>query len=214
VLFTFDDCYDDLPDAAHVLREEGVGALAFAVSGLIGADNAWDRHYGGPPLRLLDSGGLRRLRDDGFEVGGHSRTHRVLTALSAPEVEAEVHGCVQDLSALDLGPVRYFAYPYGEHDDRVRRVVMEAGHTVAFTVAPGLMRAGTDHMQVPRIEILSSDRGVRFLTKAYCPRASAGMARLYRGSVAVPGRLSGAARRPLGRLRRRLGLRRPGGGRP
>ncbi len=170
VLLTFDDGYCDLVDAAEVLQREGVGALAFVVSGLLGAENAWDRVHGGRPLRLLDAAGLRRLGAEGVEIGGHSRTHALLPSLAPAELDGEVRGCVADLEALDLGPVRYYAYPYGEQDERVREVTRAAGLTAAFTVRPGVMRAGTDPMRIPRVEILRADDGLRFVAKVLLAR--------------------------------------------
>jgi glycosyltransferase involved in cell wall biosynthesis/peptidoglycan/xylan/chitin deacetylase (PgdA/CDA1 family) len=165
VLLTFDDGYADLVEAAAALSAEGVGALVFAVSGLLGGQNDWDRVHGGPPMPLLDASGLRRLRAAGFEIGGHSRTHPQLPTLDRGAIEAEVSGCVADLEALGLGPVRFFAYPYGESDECVREVARRVGLAGAFTVRPGVMTASTDRMQIPRVEILRKDQGLRFIAK-------------------------------------------------
>ncbi len=169
VLFTFDDGYDDLPEAIALLHAEGVEAVVFAVSGLLGGENAWDRFHGGSPLRLLDADGLHRLRNHGVEIGGHSRTHPVLPTLSAAEVEAEIQGCVDDLDSLGLGPVRLYAYPYGESDSRARETARRAG-LIAFGVRPGVMDAGTDHQLIPRLEIVRTDDGIRFLAKVLFAR--------------------------------------------
>ncbi|MBM7804171.1 glycosyltransferase involved in cell wall biosynthesis/peptidoglycan/xylan/chitin deacetylase (PgdA/CDA1 family) [Geodermatophilus bullaregiensis] len=170
VLLTFDDGYRDLLDAAAELRAEGVGAVVFAVTGLLGRENEWDRVHGGRPLRLLDAADLHRLREYGFEVGAHSRTHPTLPTLSPPVLTAEVRGSVDDLAGVGLGPVRFFAYPYGLNDRRVHEAVRRAGITAAFTTDPGVMDPRTDRMRIPRVEIGRRDEGARFLTRVLLAR--------------------------------------------
>lgn len=168
ILLTFDDCYDDLLDVAlPILREFRAPALAFAVSGLIGGANVWDRARGAAELHLLDGSGLRELSEAGVEIGAHSRTHPQLPQLPADALSAEVTGSVNDLEMTGLKRPRAFAYPHGEHDERVRAAVAEAGILAAFTVSPGIVRRGIDPFQIPRLEILHRDRGLRFLWKLF-----------------------------------------------
>ncbi|MGY1681937.1 glycosyltransferase [Geodermatophilus sp. SYSU D01176] len=199
VLLTFDDGYDDLTEAIAVLRVERVEAVAFAVSGLLGGENTWDRIHGGPPLRLLDAEGLRRLRDQGVEIGGHSRTHPLLPALAPDEIAAEVNGCVDDLDGLGLGPVRFYAYPYGESDSHVAEVVRSAD-LVAFDVRPGVMTAETDLRHVPRLEIVRADDGVRFLAKVLLARELGWAVPLSRRVHLLARRVAGGGRRRLGQV--------------
>ncbi|MGR7024932.1 glycosyltransferase [Geodermatophilus sp. URMC 62] len=194
VLLTFDDCYADLLSAAGAVHEQGMEALAFAVSALLGGDATWDRRHGGSPQRLLDVDGLRSLRRRGFEIGAHSRTHRDLTTLVHDEAAAEIRGSVDDLRTLQLGPVRFFAYPYGEHDAGVRDLVRGAGVTAAFAIDMGVMGAHTDRWRVPRIEIRRGDDGLRFVIKVAFAREL--------GVLLVLGRrLRGPARRAAQRIR-------------
>jgi glycosyltransferase involved in cell wall biosynthesis/peptidoglycan/xylan/chitin deacetylase (PgdA/CDA1 family) len=204
VLFTFDDCYLDLLAGAELLHTEGAGALAFAVSGLVGRENEWDRHHGGPPLPLLDAGDLRRLRDYGVEVGAHSRTHAELPTLSQGDIETEVRGSVTNLEALGLGPVRFFAYPYGEHDERVLAAVRSTGLTCAFAIDTGVMDQRTDPLRIPRIEILRQDTGARFIAKVLFARQLGWAVLLSRRISRAGHRISGGGRCGLRRALRRL----------
>ena len=200
VMLTFDDCFVDLLDAAGILGENGSDGVAFAVSGLLGGRNDWDRHYGGPPLHLLDAAGLERLQGMRWEIGAHSRSHRALTALAPADVADEVRGSIDDLRKLGLGDVRLFAYPYGEHDGRVREIARDAGVTAAFTTASGVVQVGSDRLQLPRIEIVSSDGSIRFLAKVAFPRT---VGRLDSGRRRAAG-LSRGARRMAGKAIRRV----------
>jgi glycosyltransferase involved in cell wall biosynthesis/peptidoglycan/xylan/chitin deacetylase (PgdA/CDA1 family) len=166
VLLTFDDCYDDLLETAMpILEQFGISAVAFAVSGLLGASNLWDQPRGARVLRLLDRLGLERLARNGVEIGAHSRTHRPLKQAGPAELAEEVAGSVEELGQQGIDRPRTFAYPYGSWDFAARRAVREAGLRAAFTVDSGFARQGQDPYLIPRIQILRQDTGLRFLWK-------------------------------------------------
>jgi len=165
VLVTFDDCYRDLLTAAAVLRELDVPAIAFVVSGRLGRANDWDRWLGAGGLTLLSARELVTLPALGIELGAHSRTHPQLPSLSDQAVHDEVDGCVDDLRALGLPRPRFFSYPHGEHDDRVRETVRAAGFVGAFTTAPGRIARRTNRYALHRIEIFPTDLGWRLRLK-------------------------------------------------
>ncbi|MGI9155920.1 MAG: glycosyltransferase [Marmoricola sp.] len=200
VLVTFDDCYTDLLGAGvSVLRDEGVPAAAFAVAGRVGASNTWDVAIGAPELPLLDAEGLRSLQAAGLAVGAHGSTHVPLTAISGDAVRLveETDGARRALSRLGIDDVRAFAYPHGEHDERSRTAVANAGLEAAFTVMPGVVRPGTDPLRLPRVEVLRGDgSGLRFLVKVWSA-----------GRLPAPGPQLARVRR---RIWRRVG-RRPAG---
>jgi peptidoglycan/xylan/chitin deacetylase (PgdA/CDA1 family) len=167
LLITFDDCFTDLLEAAvPILVAEAVPAAAFAVAGLGGGTNQWDIALGAPPLKLLDAAGLLTLEKIGIDVGVHGMTHQPLRGLTDDELASEVLGARAVLEECGLRPTT-FAYPHGEHDDRVRGGVAQAGFQAAFTVEPGLVRPGMkERYALPRIEILRRDRaGIRLLLK-------------------------------------------------
>lgn len=166
VLLTFDDCYLDLRDAAQsILAKHSIPAIAFAVTGQLGGQNAWDQAIGARALDLLDAEGIKALSGNGIEIGGHSRTHRGLTKLTDEEIESEVAGSLEDLNRLGLGALRLFAYPHGEHNANVRDATRKANVRAAFTVDPGYVHAKRDPLSLPRIQILRRDVGWRFRLK-------------------------------------------------
>jgi peptidoglycan/xylan/chitin deacetylase (PgdA/CDA1 family) len=166
LLLTFDDGYEELLDVVlPILKERGIPAVAFVVSGRLGGANEWDKEIGAPPLRLLDVNDLGLLAKGGIEIGAHSRTHRSLTSVSDEELFEQIAGSVADLEAVGIERPRLFAYPYGEWDQRVRQVIQNAGLQAGFTVVCGRVRAGHDPHQVPRIEIMREDTGWKLLWK-------------------------------------------------
>jgi len=163
-LVTFDDCYVDLLESGcEVLAARGVPAVAFAVAGLTGASNEWDRHLGARELPLLDGEGLRQLAARGVEIGSHAMTHRPLARLDPGEAASEAEESAVRLEALGLPRPRTLSYPHGESSPAVEAAVRSAGYSLAFTVTPGAVEIGCDRWALPRVEVLASDspRGLR-----------------------------------------------------
>lgn len=166
VLVTFDDCYKDLLDnALPILEERGIPAVAFAVTGHIGGTNEWDKAVGAKQLELLDIEGLKTLAKRGIMIGSHTRTHPMLNRLSSEEIVEEIQGSITDFEAVGLDRPSLFAYPHGEHDQKVHHEIEGAGFQAAFTIEPDIVLPSQDPYQVPRIEILRDDVGWKFLWK-------------------------------------------------
>lgn len=158
LLVSFDDAYVDLlAEGCPILEQRGIPAVAFAVAGLTGGLNEWDRPLGARELRLLDADGLRALPRHGVEVGSHGMNHRPLPRLEAAEAEREVRESAAALESLGLPRPRAFSYPHGEWSPEVVRAVQAASYQAAFTVTPGRIERGSDRYALPRIEVLASD---------------------------------------------------------
>jgi glycosyltransferase involved in cell wall biosynthesis len=172
VLLTFDDCYQDLLDVALPrLREHRIPALAFAVTGLLGATNEWSGQH---CRTLLDASGLRKLLENNVAIGSHTRSHRVLNGLGPAEISDEISGSIADLEALDLGRPSFLAYPYGQCDSATQRAASVAGLAGAFTTQPGIARVDSEPFAIPRIEIMRDDSGLRFILKVATGRRPRG----------------------------------------
>lgn len=166
VLLTFDDGFADLAtEVQPVLDGQRAGAVAFVVSSWVEDPKRWEREQR-PPIRpLADRDVLLRLAGAGVEVGAHSRSHPRLTRTEPAAVEDEVAGSRGDLTAMGFPEPRLFAYPYGDHDGRIRDAVRRAGFDAAFTTAPTTARRRGGAYTVPRIEILPGDTGLRLRLK-------------------------------------------------
>jgi peptidoglycan/xylan/chitin deacetylase (PgdA/CDA1 family) len=107
----------------------------------------------------------------GVEIGSHTVSHPHLTRLSDAELQRELGESKQRLEDELAAPCRFLAYPYGEHDERVRAAARAAGYAGAFA-----LRAGDgDTFAIPRIDLYRSDgrRRVALKTSAvYRPAQS------------------------------------------
>jgi GT2 family glycosyltransferase/peptidoglycan/xylan/chitin deacetylase (PgdA/CDA1 family) len=138
VLLTFDDAYADLTEHAFpVLRRHGFSAAVFVVTGQIGGTNAWDEKLGSATHQLMTAEQIRYWAGQGIEFGAHSRSHADLRALQGSDLADEVTGSGRDLAELLRTRVLSFAYPYGTHNDAVRKQVGDS-YALACGVEEGL----------------------------------------------------------------------------
>jgi peptidoglycan/xylan/chitin deacetylase (PgdA/CDA1 family) len=77
---------------------------------------------------------LRSVADRGVGIQSHGVSHAHLTRLSDAELRAELADSKAELEAeLHRSPDE-LAYPYGEHDERVRAAARAAGYARAFAL--------------------------------------------------------------------------------
>lgn len=96
---------------------------------------------------------LRAWVQAGMAVGGHTRTHPILSRLEASALHDETAGCKQELED-NLGlSVGTFAYPYGSRDtfdERCEKAVRDAGFRCAFANRSGNVRWARSPYALPR----------------------------------------------------------------
>jgi peptidoglycan-N-acetylglucosamine deacetylase len=88
--------------------------------------------YGGRPA--LSHEDLRNLSAEGFEIGAHGVTHKLLWGLPEKELAAEIDPCKPVLEDILGKEVRMFCYPCGRYDANVIRAIEKAGFAGARTV--------------------------------------------------------------------------------
>lgn len=170
VAITFDDGYRSVLDHGFpVLSEFGFPATVFVPTSLVGLSTpmSWsgiEIWEGGPhedELRPMNWNELRKLKDAGWEIASHTRSHPQLPELADTDLHAELaesrEVCTRELRAT----CRSLAYPYGAVDARVARAAGEAGYEAAASLSPG----PPDPLRWPRVGVWSSDVSWRFRLK-------------------------------------------------
>lgn len=118
-------------DDGHVLDEriaEMLAARGMCGTFYVAPENielSPSQRLGGPQLRKLASG---------FEIGGHTLTHRRLTAMSTDEAFREILGGREALSSLLGSAPSSFCYPGGDFTSEHIALVRRAGFSFARTV--------------------------------------------------------------------------------
>jgi peptidoglycan/xylan/chitin deacetylase (PgdA/CDA1 family) len=172
VCVTFDDAYASvLAEALPLLDELGLPGTVFAPSAYIGCGepmawpgiDGWLETQHREELVPMSWADLALLREHGWEVGSHTRTHPRLTQLDDRELERELRESRRELESR-LGAVcSSLAYPYGDHDARVVEAAHRAGYLAAGAL-PTRFGAPTE-LAWPRVGVYHEDGGVVFALK-------------------------------------------------
>ena len=67
------------------------------------------------------------------EIGAHSLSHSDLTRIKLSQAKKEIFGSKEWLETLINKPVKVFAYPFGFYNDRIKKIVKQAGYIGART---------------------------------------------------------------------------------
>jgi peptidoglycan/xylan/chitin deacetylase (PgdA/CDA1 family) len=164
---TFDDAFRSAAIVFPALERLGVPVEIFVCTGYAG-DGAPltipelekdDRQE----LATMTWDELRAHVERGVAIGSHGVSHVHLTRLGDDEVRREL---TESKSRIEdeLGrSCPDFAYPYGEHDDRVRALVRQAGYERAY----GLHTDCDDPYALRRLDLYRRHGPVRALLRLY-----------------------------------------------
>jgi peptidoglycan/xylan/chitin deacetylase (PgdA/CDA1 family) len=167
VLVTFDDGFRNAATVFPDLRRLGVPIQLFICSGY-----ARD----GRPLGILELEGdeldalvtmtwdeIRAHAADGIAVGAHTVSHPHLRTLGDDDLRRELQESKAEIED-ELGRACLdFAYPYGEHDDRVRAAVRAAGYERAY----GLVDDGRNPYALRRVDLYRRHTPLSSLLRLY-----------------------------------------------
>lgn len=126
----------------HAERQARVDALARRVSDL-------------PNDLMMSIEQLRTMASSPWAtVGGHTRSHPILTRLNEGQARKEITGGKEDLQGWLQREVELFAYPNGkrgrDYSAEHAELVKEAGFRAAVATDWGALDAATDHYAIPR----------------------------------------------------------------
>ena len=167
---TFDDGYVNvLTHAAPVLARHGFTAIQFIVAGEIGGSNSWDVAEGEKAAPLMDAAQIRDWLAAGHEIGSHTVSHPRLTQLPTERQREEIFASKHRLEDTFGLPVRHFCHPYGDWNEAVRDMVIEAGYETACThLESGVNTAATPNHALLRIEARYPKRNLRWAWRSLC----------------------------------------------
>jgi peptidoglycan/xylan/chitin deacetylase (PgdA/CDA1 family) len=156
VAITFDDGFVNFSTvAAPILASRVLPATVFVVTGLLGGTNTWDtaalpRKI--PEMALMNRDQVREAFNAGFDIGGHSVTHRALTGLAPELLDAEVGECARSIEAITGVRPLSFAFPYGACDETSLDFVAER-FPIACTTAFATLGSTTSPHALPRLDM-------------------------------------------------------------
>jgi peptidoglycan/xylan/chitin deacetylase (PgdA/CDA1 family) len=167
---TFDDALRSVSNALPILERLRVPATVFACTAFAESGSALDvpelaREALAHPdeLATMDWDALSALGEHGVEIGSHTKTHPHLRTLSDLELRAELRESREQLEDVLERRCRFLAFPYGEHDGRIRAAARAAGYDAAFAL-PGRSQPWDD-FALPRVGIWRQTGFARALLK-------------------------------------------------
>ena len=154
IILTFDDGYvDNYTYAFPILKEFGFKSVIYLVSNR--TYNKWDVDLTNEKkFYMMDLPMLKEMRDSKIiEFGGHTLSHPRLSELDDVEMSKEI---IEDKklteSKLNI-KLNSFAYPYGDLDERAKKIVKECGYKFGVATDSGSYCLSDDLFEIRRIGI-------------------------------------------------------------
>ncbi len=164
IVITFDDgCLNVLSHGLAPLADTGFRAVQFIVADLLGKTNEWDLAVGEAQEQLMDPAQVREWLAAGHDLGSHTMSHPWLTRLSPQQAKAEIRDSKHKLEDLFSRPIQHFCYPYGDWNEGVRDLVIEAGYKTACTTEAGVNTLDTSPFSLKRFTARYPSRSLRAL---------------------------------------------------
>ncbi len=147
VVLTFDDNYQGVNDlAVPILKKYGFKAIVFVHTAFVG-----NKTQGRPKMAWDTLKGL--IKDGVIQVEDHTVTHPAdITLLTEDEQRHELADSKKDLEDHLGIKVDYLAYPDGKNDEVTRRLAVECGYKMAFTMHGDAAEVSPDILRVNRWE--------------------------------------------------------------
>ena len=156
VALTFDDGFENFATAAApVLLAHTAPATVFVVPSCVGGTNDWeaaDSRAIVPRLSLMSWAQIAEVRSQGFDIGGHSQTHRSMMGLEPDVLEREVTECAASIKERVGAEAAAFAFPYGDYDDAAIAAVARR-YLLACTTDFGFLSEKDSPHSLPRLDM-------------------------------------------------------------
>lgn len=169
---TFDDAFESVDRLARpILDRLGVPATVFVCTDFATSQepmqwpaiSTWAQDRRRQEMLSMSWPALRKAGRTGWEIGSHTCSHPLLTTLSDSELTRELmtsrRVCEEQLGT----PCTSFAYPQSDFDERVMRLVEQAGYKAACTL-PSKFTLPARYAW-PRIGVYEIDSPLRFRLK-------------------------------------------------
>ena len=153
VVLTFDDGFEDnYIKAFPVLSKYDVPAIIFLETANIGSQDmylTWDQ--------------VRLMAKNNVAFGAHTKTGAYLPSIKEEQLlVSEIVSSKSDIEGQTEKEVRYFCYPTGGFNDRIKEIVRNAGYKGACTTNRGFDKLNADVYEINRIKITDSDMNKPF----------------------------------------------------
>jgi len=153
VVLTFDDGIENnYIKAFPVLSKYEMPAIIFLETANIGSKDTyltWDQ--------------VRLMAKNNIAFGAHTKTGAYLPSIREEHLlVSEIVSSKPDIEGQIKKEVKYFCYPTGGFNDRIKKIIRNAGYKGACTTNRGFDKLNTDVYEINRIKITDSDMNKPF----------------------------------------------------
>lgn len=146
IVLTFDDGNTSVAEKAMPI----LNSFHYPVTLFLISENLKTGNYGSMKTADVLTLGKNPL----VSLGAHSRSHPFLSQIQDDQVISEIQGSKSDLELMLSRPIRYFAYPYGDFDERSMAAAQNSGYSMAFTTSPKRLKKFVQNSySIPRVKI-------------------------------------------------------------
>ncbi len=126
-----------------MFKENNIPVTLFITTGTIAKNNKnylnWDQ--------------IRKLKEDGVNIGAHSHTHAHMPDLNIEDAKAEIE-LSNKIFLKELGEIpSLFAFPYGEASDELIKLIKDYKFKVAFGQHSGVINETSNMYYLPRFSL-------------------------------------------------------------
>jgi peptidoglycan/xylan/chitin deacetylase (PgdA/CDA1 family) len=152
VTLTFDDGIRSVfTEALPILRSHSAPAHLFLTTGCVGGVNRWPSQPRSAPLfEMLRWSEVEALQAVGVRIEAHTFSHPDMRELSDDELQSECEMADETIVAKLGTRARYFAYPYGHSDARVRAFT-RSRYEGSLAGGERALRGKEDSTHLPRL---------------------------------------------------------------
>ena len=143
VVLTFDDSVvSHATFVAPLLKEYGFGATFFITEGFEFLIDK--KHY-------MTWEQIKRLDEDGFEIGNHTRNHKAVSRQSLEQLTADVEYIESQCEKYEIPVPKTFCYPGYQTSDAAEKLLRERGYRYARAGGAKAFEPGKDNsLQLPQ----------------------------------------------------------------
>lgn len=132
VALTFDGGYlGHYQFAFPLLQQYQLSAAFFIPSDMVGGLS----HWGQSKKTMLSFEDVFELYQWGMDIGVNGATHTDLTTLSDNQLDDEIRQSRKSLEKMLTGEVKYFSYPFGKYNEKIKQAVQLAGYVAGVSLS-------------------------------------------------------------------------------
>jgi peptidoglycan/xylan/chitin deacetylase (PgdA/CDA1 family) len=153
VVITFDDGMSSVfTDALPVLKDFSIPAHLFLTTSTVGRDNCWQTQpKNAPKFQMMDWDQIAACQSAGVSIEAHTHTHPKLTELSVQQIQDECFLCNEIIENRLGKKPKFFAYPYGAHNEKSREFV-KSQYKATVTTFMGFLNKNKEYALLPRLD--------------------------------------------------------------